>query len=504
MTTNYYDAVVLGMDLGPLAAGALLARRGFRVLIVGQNTPSNRYDCFDYIFSRRPFLLTSAESPAVRRIINELSVSQLFQHAVRTMNPSYQVVLRRARLDVFRDPEQTMTELRREFPGAAAAVEEAFNHIGRVNGEIDKLVSNNIVVPPESFIEKREFSRAEVQNPFRMESQVDPRLAVDATSGFGEFLDVPIRFETAGASSPAPFVRFRQLGGWLFNCQDVEGGLDGLRSLLVDQIVGQGGDHHPRRRVAEIVVRKGRVTGVLMSGREEMTGCQVVLTGQSAAEIAPLVAPNTWTKRFRALVDDSPEAVLGYAVNLGVDPEVIPAGLAGTAFISLGPGLGDELLRVEQVPQKNENLAALHVSCVVPPDSEETIRSGALRDAILDRMRWLVPFLDKYLKVIHSPYDGFGPIDLDGGAEGDAPKVPYPEEIQKWVLRPPTGEGVLGVESSPHRTGIKGLLMAGSQVVSGLGVEGELVAAWGAARIASKMDPRRERLVRSMRSKVEM
>ncbi len=492
------------MDIGPLAAGALLARRGFRVLIVGQNTQPNRYNCFDYTFSRQPFLFTSVESPAVRRIVNELSVSQLFQHAAKTMNPAYQVVLRRARLDVFRDPEQTKAELCREFPGDAAAVEEAFNHIGRVNGEIDKLVSNDIVVPPESFIEKREFARAEVQNPFRAESQVVSRLEIDDSSGFGEFLDAPIRFETAGASPLAPFARFRQLGGWLFNCQDVEGGLDGLRSLLVKQIVGQGGDHHPHQRVTEIVVRKRSVKGVLMDGREETTGCQVVLTGQTAFEIAPLVAPNAWTKRFRALVDESPDAVLGYAVNLGVDPEVVPAGLAGTALISLGPGLGDELLRVEQVPQKSENLAAFHVSCVVPPGGEETIQSGALRDAILDRMRWLVPFLDKYLKVIHSPYDGFGPIDLVGESEGDAPKTPYPEEIQKWVLRPPTGEGVLGVENSPHRTGIKGLLMAGAQVVGGLGVEGELIAAWGAARIASKMDPRRERLVRSMRSKVEM
>jgi hypothetical protein len=46
--------------------------------------------------------------------------------------------------------------------------------------------------------------------------------------------------------------------------------------------------------------------------------------------------------------------------------------------------------------------------------------------------------------------------------------------------------------------------MAGNQVVSGLGAEGEFIAAWGAARIAGRTDPRRERLVRSMRSKVEM
>ena len=36
MTNRHYDAVVLGRSLGSLAAAALLARRDFRVLVIGQ------------------------------------------------------------------------------------------------------------------------------------------------------------------------------------------------------------------------------------------------------------------------------------------------------------------------------------------------------------------------------------------------------------------------------------------------------------------------------------
>ncbi len=82
--------------------------------------------------------------------------------------------------------------------------------------------------------------------------------------------------------------------------------------------------------------------------------------------------------------------------------------------------------------------------------------------------------------------------------------MPLPEEVPRWLLRRPPSNGALGIENLPYRTGVKGLFLAGSQVVSGLGTEGELVAAWGAARIAGKMDPGRERIVRSMRSKVEV
>ncbi|MCK9461932.1 MAG: phytoene dehydrogenase, partial [Proteobacteria bacterium] len=71
MTGSYYDVVVMGMELGPLAAGALLARRGFRVLVLGGGAPFDRYSCYGYRFSRRPFLLTAAHSQAIRRVFEE-------------------------------------------------------------------------------------------------------------------------------------------------------------------------------------------------------------------------------------------------------------------------------------------------------------------------------------------------------------------------------------------------------------------------------------------------
>jgi phytoene dehydrogenase-like protein len=503
LTSNYYHVVVLGMELGPLAAGALLARRGYRVLVVGQRNPFDRYDCYGFRFTRRPFLLTAAESPVVRRIVDELSLGQLFQQVVEARSPCFQVVLPQARIDVHENVNRTEAEVRRELPAGAARARSVLTHVGRLNGELDKLFANDLVIPSESFFERREFARAEVQNPFRVVHDADLLGQIGGGEELREFLESMVRSETAGASVVSPLVQCRLMGSWLFGCRRVEGGRDGLRKLLGDRIVGQGGDLNPRQAVTEVVVHRGRVAGVRMAGGEEITGCQAVLTDLSPRELAPLVAPTDWSKRFRALVEDAPEPVTGYGINLGLDPEAVPAGLAGTAFVASGPGLDDQLLRVEQIPQDQPSQAALHVSCIVSPGEEDAIRTGAVRDAILDRMRWLVPFLDNHLRVVHSPYDGFGPLDLTGGAEGEAPPIPHPEEIPVWLHRRPPADGALGVENLPHRTGIKGLILSGSQVVSGLGTEGELLAGWGAARVAGKVDPGRERLVRSMRNKVE-
>ncbi len=501
MTTFYYDVVVMGMELGPLTAGALLAKRGFRVLVVGQEGARDRYSCFNYRFSKRPFVLTGAASPVFTRVVDELSIPQLVSLAVRMPEPAFQLIGPRVRIDVSHNVSHTGEEVRRELPDDAATFAEALEGVGRISGEVEKLLSRDFVLPPESFLEKREYSRVEVQNPFRA-----PGFFVSKLEGapLPEVFELPLRFETAGASKLHPLVRYRLLGNWLFDCGAIDGGRDGLRELLLEQVVGQGGDAHPRQQITEIIVKKGKVFGVALAGRKETVGCQVILTSLSPAELASFIQPTTWTKRFRGLVEACPAAPRGYAVNLGVRKEVVPEGLAETAFVVNGPGLGDELLRVERIPQEEEGKAALQVSCIVPLGADHTIESGALRDAILDRIRKLVPFLDLHLEVIHSPYDGFGPIDLTGNAAGTAPPLPHPEEVPKWLLRPPPESGPLGAGNLPHRSGIKGLLLAGDQVVSGLGLEGELIAARGAARIAGKMDPRRERLLRSMRSKVEM
>ncbi|MCK9462167.1 MAG: hypothetical protein M0R80_21280, partial [Proteobacteria bacterium] len=381
-------------------------------------------------------------------------------------------------------------------------IDRVLRGLGRLMGELDKLLGADLVVPAESFFERRELSRAEVQNPFRGNPAADVFAALGASPALEEILSAPARFEAAGRAASA-FQVARQTGGWLFGAMAIDDGRDGLRRLLADRIVAQGGDVHTGLRATEIVVSKGRVKAVRVAGREEPHPCQAVLTDLTPRELAPMISPGEWPKRFRVLAEEAAEQSLGYAVNLGLDAEAVPAGLAQTAFVSTGKGTGDALLRLEVIPQEDPGKAAIHVACVVPPGGEESLRTGALRDAILDRLRWLVPFLDNYLRAVHSPFDGFGPTDLTQSSKLPAPPVPRAEEVPRWQLRVAPPGGDLGVEGLPYRSGVKGLVLAGSQVVCGLGTEGELIAAWGAARLAGKVDPHRERVVRAMLNKVE-
>jgi phytoene dehydrogenase-like protein len=500
VTTYYYDVVILGMELGPLAAGAILAKRGFRVLVLGGGDDKNRYSCFGFEFQKRPFILTGADAPAIRRIIDDLGIQQMWQRAVEKPDPMWQIVLSNARIDVPRDIRRLSREVKREVKDAASGLDDAVDAVGRINGEIGKLLAEDFVMPPESFFEKRELARIEVQNPFRLPHGVP---GTGRAALIPEFLLLPVRMETGGVKDLNPIVHYRQLGGWLFDCVSLEGGLDGVRKLLAQEILGQGGDVHPSLRIQEIEVKKGSVSGVRIHGRDEIGGCRVVLSHLPPSALAKLIKPSSYTKRFRTLTAAEPLRPIGYSLNLGVDAEVVPAGLAETAFLFDASHFEDGLLRIEKIPQSDKTKAALHVHCIVSSEKVGDIASGALRDRILDKMRKLVPYLDTHLKVIHSPFDAFGPLNLTG-YEGEAPASPHPEEVLVLPIYPPIKDGILGIGGLPYRSGIKGLILCGAEVVRGIGVEGEMLAAWGAARIVRKMDPRRERLVKSMRTKIEL
>src|SRR5689334_4854574 len=99
MTVSFYDVVVLGSDLGATVAGAVLAHRGFRVLVAGVPV-EERYAIGPYTLPRAPLAVTGIESPTLKRVIGELNLVQLFRRRLEPNRPAFQLLLPDHRLDV--------------------------------------------------------------------------------------------------------------------------------------------------------------------------------------------------------------------------------------------------------------------------------------------------------------------------------------------------------------------------------------------------------------------
>jgi hypothetical protein len=109
-------------------------------------------------------------------------------------------------------------------------------------------------------------------------------------------------------------------------------------------------------------------------------------------------------------------------------------------------------------------------------------RCAELRVALLTKLDDVMPFYDRHVVVGHSPYDGLAPSTPTGPGAYDAPKgMPLrPRPVLAGDLPDSAGIGAMGY-GSPFRN----LTFTGAQILPRLGLEGELCAAWNAARIAA-------------------
>ena len=93
MSTRHYDVIVLGRTLGALASAALLARRDFRVLLLGQGQKPPSYSFERFRLRRRSFTLLAGASPVWKRMLHELAQSPRFRRRTMPLDPMFVVLL---------------------------------------------------------------------------------------------------------------------------------------------------------------------------------------------------------------------------------------------------------------------------------------------------------------------------------------------------------------------------------------------------------------------------
>jgi two-component sensor histidine kinase len=122
-TSKHYDVVVLGAGVGALASAALLARRSWRVLVLGQGFRRASYSFDGLALSRRPFTFLSASSPAWGRILVELAQTQTFRRRLSPLDPMLQILSPNVRLDLPPDTQLFAREMSHRLKNAMTIVQ---------------------------------------------------------------------------------------------------------------------------------------------------------------------------------------------------------------------------------------------------------------------------------------------------------------------------------------------------------------------------------------------
>jgi hypothetical protein len=95
-----------------------------------------------------------------------------------------------------------------------------------------------------------------------------------------------------------------------------------------------------------------------------------------------------------------------------------------------------------------------------------------------------MPFVSRHLLLVHSPNEPPAKgHEIELGQPIPAPAI--------WRYHE---EGPLGISALPYQVGVKQLTLASTQTLPGLGLEGELVAGWCAAKLACAATGKKEYL----------
>jgi hypothetical protein len=483
-TTNHYDLIVLGADVAGLVAAALVARRGKRVLVVPHGPTDARYR-----LARRGFALDAAPllhlgCPAVRRVFEELGLWTQIRREQRPLDELTHWVLPDHRLDATPNEGNWLHEVEREWP--ASDVAEAWDHRRRwseaTDELLDELLGSDTALSADGFWGRRFLQRVGNQLPAATLDELAPLPAGHPLREQARSVEPWVQHLVPSQLGKAASLRISGL--WARGPEDRSGGAASLRELLVSRVELKSGELKPGLRVAEVLHKRGRVTGISLLGKHDRYGCEHMLIATDPRELVdgPLIAESL-PKPLQVSLANIETAARRFVLHLDIDERGVGPGLEGLTVCTPEGGAlprdGVGLIYLRLAPGPREGQRSICVTRILGADEPiEDARERTLDE--LDR-RGVLPFARPWMTLIHSPHDGREATDGEGrrieALGGDtAMRVPMDPLYRLRGAEPSLGVGLL-----PHSSGIKNLHFASRLTYPGLGLEGEFAAGWAAA-----------------------
>ncbi|MBM4344166.1 MAG: hypothetical protein FJ100_12425 [Deltaproteobacteria bacterium] len=476
----HYSIAIVGTDLAGLAYGALCAKRGYRVLVIGQGPTGATYQIGGHTLCRRLELNYALGSPIVRRVFDELSLGLQLRNLPRPLDPAFQVVLPRARIAVSTDARIVEREFKREFPLQDAAISAFFREIGQLDGQVQEVLAVRPVLPPSGFLDGFKLRSLVKKYPLLGDDLAidDPLAAFEHGNPFRAFVQAPFRFASGMVPArPYPATFARAVTELWRGTATFDQGPNALRELF-EGIIGGSGDVRPKSVVQSVAVQRGRAARLVLRDRGETIGFDLLVCNGDPKRFCALIPQEMQDEEFHHTIHTLQPICHTFTGNFVVRAAAVPEAMGRHVF-AVGE-LGESL--------EEDNLVHIAVDAdqgANPPERELRLLTAAMRvpisaaaagtggvEGLLDRLQLrveaTVPFLREHLVFRHSPWQGWG-------------QAPGGDDIDPAELQPGYGEAILhtiGTSPLATLTGYKNVLMGGNASFCGLGAEGPYLAAW--------------------------
>jgi hypothetical protein len=474
---HVYDVIVFGSQLAGVLSAAVLVKRGLQVLLVEHDGLGTPYTHQDYAFSHAPFLLGPLErlGPLEAQLIEIGALTQvkrLMHHA------GLQVLRPRQWFELYAELGARSKDVARALgDDAGEAFLEALDRAAHGHDATDAFFQSHPDLPADGW-----FARWKLRRHLARFSglEADSSLSLEAP------LEVLVRsLERFVATADGPITRARALARLLPSPWLVTGGFEAFRAVLADRARELGVDVVDAEQQLELLVFDGRTAaGVRLRKSDTTYRAGALIAACDLSTLAQLIPDARRGPLPKLAARLSMQRAL-FTTHAVVPERALPRGVGTLGLIEgtdaeLGPVLFQVSPARKQGQETADRVVSLSVRAALQLRAAGEPAVQALTDRVWVSVRDVFPFTKAHAIVQSSPW-----VDSPRVVAGVAEPFPTFELAADATL------GLTGLTTvSPWPR----LYLASRQILPGLGLEGEALAAQRAIvavekRLLSKRDP---------------
>lgn len=475
---HVYDAVIFGSQLGGVLAAGVLAKRGLQVLLIEHDGLGSPYAQGDHTFTHAPFLTGTLEKIApLEAMFVELGVAtqvKRLSHAT-----GLQLLRPRRWFELHAELGARSKELSRALGDTdAEALLEAIDAASKTGAITEPLFHSHPDLPADGW-----FARWKLRRHLARFPGIDTDTSLEGTTPELALLRSLERF---AATADGPIARTRALARLFPTPHTFPGGQEGLRGLLVDRARELGVDVIDAEQQVELLVLDGKTAiGVRLRRSDTVYRGGAIVAACDLLTWAPLI-PEARRAPVEKLAPMAPTTRALFTTHAVLPERALPRGLGQLALIETSDAeLGSVLLTVTGVKKQGHDTTdrVLSMSVRVPVAMRQAGEPAvqALTSRVWDAVKDVLPFSRPHVTLTSSPWT-------------DSPRV-VAGVSEPWPTFDLPSTSVLGVSGLTTKTPWPRLFLASRQVLPGLGLEGEALAAQRAVaaveKLLNKKDPLR-------------
>ncbi|MEE8409627.1 MAG: NAD(P)-binding protein [Myxococcota bacterium] len=506
---QHYDVAVVGGQTAGLIAAALLAKRGRRVVLLDHGENTSYYRRKGLRLPLVPTLVPALDSaPHVQKVHAELGLGPDLRAASTALDPVFQAVMPKHRIDVVVDRQALLDELRAEFPELAEPTKRFFERLFALDDEITSLLANSPPLPPNG-LSQRLRARALVSRSAHLDAPFESHdllAGIPADHPLRDVLLGPLSFfGHLPSEEPSTLHAVRLIARYYRGTVGFADGVGGLHAMLTKAALQAGVEIRKGAVVRELRTRRSQMTGVdFVDGKTNKQTCTAdFFVASTLSPFQELLPPSKQKARYT--VDQQAVRPSGslLVLNLVVSRQVIPRGMGRALFLlngrrqARGEESSDPPLLLRRYPAQRGEPSPVRgtesiddaeheiLSVACPVRTADVARSpealAGFKAQMLERVGRVVPFLRNFVVDVSLPVD---PSSWEPEDDSTARRV------DPWTLHPifdPAERPMLGVAARSTKTPYRNLVHCGRDVVPGLGLEGEYVAGLAAADALGRM-----------------